>query len=93
VALAILVGGIDVGYTLVERAGEGFESLVLLLVLEEANASAEGEDGNARAGFAEDAAGESGLAGVGREGGGGDSSSGGGSEEFASGDAHEIIFR
>ena len=90
VALAVLVGGIDVGDARVERLGKSLERRVLFLVHEEAAAGAEGENGDARAGLAEYAGRKRSLAGIG----GNDCRrSGGGSfDEFASCDAHGVHF-
>src|SRR5215471_19151762 len=85
-ALAVLVGRVDVSDAEVERFGESFQGGVLLLVLEEAAAAAEGQDGHARAALAEHASGQRGRAGEGTRGEAGDGRS---AEEFTSGNAHK----
>jgi len=52
------LGGIDVADAEVDGFVEGFEGVVLLFIGQEAAAAADAEDGDAGAGFAEEAGGE-----------------------------------
>ena len=86
-AVAVGVGGVDVGDPQVEGAGEGLQGLVLVLVHEEPAAGAEAEDRDLHARLAEGAGRELGC-GPGAEGRGDDGADGGRLEELTPGELH-----